>query len=271
MAINFKPLGQTSRLWSGLGASPTTGDIYAADDGGVSGDYIYKQAGGVGNFVLVSPVPIVAQWWGIGVAPIGSAISDIYAFDGNSINTRGIYKQTGGIGAFVLVIGNANWRGCCIAPNGDVYGSISSEIYMQTGGVGAFNALGAGSLNFGPMCAAPNGDVYANSTNGPRKRTGGVGSFVLQSTEVGGSWQGISAAINGDIYTCMASSGVILKQAGGTGIFSVIGTLSKDTRGLCCAPNGSIYVSVRNGDIYKYDPSDTWLKRQYWYMNPYNL
>ncbi len=121
MADKFLPLGQAFLSWYGM-AGALNGNIYACV---YNGD-IYKQSGGVGNFVaLGQPLP-VWPWVGMGAAPNGN----IYA----STNGGDVYMQTGGVGDFMgLAQVSRAWYGMAGAPNGTVYaveapGDITSKL-----------------------------------------------------------------------------------------------------------------------------------------------
>lgn len=131
---HFYKLNQTNRPWTGIAVAPN-GDIYAA----TSTPYgIYKRTSGSGNFISLNQIQ--ASWNG-GMAAASNG--DIYA---NAFDET--YKQTAGVGDFQNVNrlpGSLPFSNIMIAPNGDIYGCVSSyasgDIYKQTGGVGLFVAL----------------------------------------------------------------------------------------------------------------------------------
>lgn len=110
---------------------------------------------------------------------------------------------------------NENWIAQCIAPNGDIYIASALTVYRQRRGSGAWEAQTGfgGSNNFNGLCAAPNGNIY-------------------------------TCLISGDIYM----------QTGGEGNFNALGQTSRVWSGMAAAPNGDIYCAVNAigaGDIYK--------------------
>lgn len=237
---DFIPLGQTPREWSAI-AVDSNGDVYAS-----ASQYIYKQTGGVGDFILY-------QDRGAGSNFSGMAADS----NGNLYGCQGwgyIYKKTGN-GNFVQYWTEMStfWQGITVAPNGDVYACIwggNSDIYKQTGGIGNFLPLNQGTYRtFHGMAAAPNGDIYVcQQTYGIYKQTGGVGNFIAITTS--GSFYDITVAPNGDVYAC-TSGGDIYKQTGGVGNFLPLGQTSRDWMAMAAAPNGDVYACDHSGDIYK--------------------
>lgn len=165
---SFASIAGPSRRWTGLAAAPN-GDVYACVSNGAFDGDIYKQTGGVGDFIALNQTP--QSYYGLAAAPNG----DIYV----GVSSGYIYKQTGGTGNFVK-INNVfgTWYGLTVAPNGDAYAvnSTTGDIYIQTGGIGEFIPLGQyafGRLYYG-LAAAPNGAVYACSNKGTSVAPGDI-------------------------------------------------------------------------------------------------
>ena len=229
--IPFSGLGQTSRSWYGM--TTRSGDVYACV---FDGD-IYKQTGGVGDFIALGQP--TRSWRGM--TTLGN---DIYA----SVRNGDIYKQIGGEGDFIALGQTPRlWFGMTTLGN-DVYACVSGgDIYKQTGGEGGFIALGQTSINWFGMTTLGN-DVYASVSGGDiYKQTGGVGDFIAlgQPTR---SWLGMTTLGN-DVYACV-SNGDIYKQTGGVGDFISLGQPTRFWYGMTTLGN-DIYASVYNGDIYK--------------------
>jgi hypothetical protein len=254
-SVDFEPLNQTLRNWTGITCTPS-GDVYACIDQadfGTSG--MYKQTGGIGNFLALSqPGGNNSRWNEMASAPNG----DVYAV--STFNSN-ILKQTGGTGNFVYIYpGVRQWMGVTVAPNGDVYACVyNGDIYKQTGGTGSWVALNQTSRQWSTMGASPNGDIYAGAGYfGIFKQTGGTGNFVLISGTNGFAlWVGITVAPNGDVYACSANpgGGNIYKQTGGTGSFVSLNQSSLNWSGISADINGDVYACVDDytstGDIYK--------------------
>ena len=230
-------LGQTTRTWSGM---TTIGNgVYAS----VANGDIYKQTGGVGNFVALGQT---SRNW-LGMTTLGN---DIYAcvYDGD------IYKQTGGVGNFIALGQTSRyWRGMTTLGT-DVYASVANgDIYKQTGGVGNFVALGQTSRYWHGMTTLGN-DVYACVTGGDiYKQTGGTGDFVALG-QTSRSWTEMTT-LGSDVYACV-TGGDIYKQTGGVGNFIALGQTTRPWRGMTTHGN-DIYASVYDGDIYKLSLSNT--------------
>ena len=120
------PLSQTSRPWRGM--TTLGADVYACV---YNGD-IYKQTGGVGNFIALSQT---SRLW-YGMTTLGS---DVYV----SVNDGDIYKQTGGVGNFIALSQTSRaWRGITTLGS-DVYASVYGEdIYKMS-----FHAAGSSSVS----------------------------------------------------------------------------------------------------------------------------
>lgn len=233
------PMQGTIRSWRGMCATPA-GDIYAAVD---SGD-IYKRSGWDGAFVGLSQNS--RQWWGMCAAPNGNIYASVYGGD--------IYMQTAGSGDFAaLSQTNRNWMGMCATAGNDIYCAVSSgDIYMQTAGAGDFVALSQTNRMWAGMATSAAGNVYAACYNGDiYMQTAGVGDFAATG-QVSRTWNGMSADANGDVYAVNGSSGAgnLWRQLNGTGPFVLLaGDPNQFRAGVCCAPNGSILVSIVSGDI----------------------
>jgi uncharacterized Zn-binding protein involved in type VI secretion len=230
-----------------------------------------------------------------------------------------IYMQTGGSGDFVALGQTArDWVGMCAAPNGNVYACVwNGDIYMQTGGSGTFVALGQTALQWFGMAAAPNGNVYACVQNGAiymQMQTEIKATTDLTSSTTNASFSYIfttpagcisieikqMAKANTDVvwfdsfilaptkYSetvttgpskidvvkldipeistgiltvvinktpngnvyASVSNGDIYMQTGGSGDFVALGQSARDWHGMAAAPNGNVYANVYNGDIY---------------------
>jgi hypothetical protein len=237
---NFIALGQSSRLWSGMTASPN-GDIYAA----VSGGSIYKQSEGIGDFIDLNQTH--RGWFSMAAAPNG----DVYASD--STATGNLYIQEGGVGDFVTLNQTARyWSAVAAAPNGDVYAAVNNgSIYKRIAGAENFiDLVQAHRLWFG-MTVAPNGDVYASvAVNGDiYKQTDGTFIALNQTLR---SWRNMAAAPNGNIYAAAGPGSTnIYMQTDGTGNFISLTQASLFWNGMAAAPNGNIYAAVGSGDIYE--------------------
>jgi len=186
---NFVALGQTLRDWRFMAAAPN-GDIWAA----INFSYLYKQAGGVGDFIQQSVTP--NTWYGMAFNSAGV----IYCAGQNSGYAFKFFKNyveaSGSLPASVT-------HDMCVAPNGDVYGSVGTDIFKQTLGVGDFVSLGQ-SFTYGAlgMAAAPNGDIYAIDATASgilMKRSRGVGNFtaVLETSGANSrEYRGVAVANN---------------------------------------------------------------------------
>jgi len=240
--LTFNALSQTSRAWRAM-TTGLNGDVYAC----VYGGDIYKQTGGVGDFIALSQTS--RNWIGMTTGLNG----DVYA----CVNGGDIYKQTGGVGDFnALSQTSRAWREMTTGLNGDVYACVNAEdIYKQTGGVGDFVALSQTSRNWTGMTTGLNGDVYANIYGGDiYKQTGGVGDFVALS-QTSRNWYGMTTGLNGDVYACV-DGGDIYKQTGGIGNFIALSQTTRNWTGMNTCLNGDVYASNYGGDIYKYSLSD---------------
>jgi hypothetical protein len=237
---NFISLSQSSSVgWAGMCSVPN-GDVYACADGTAG---IYKQAGGVGNFVSTGDV--TSSWWRMAGAPNG----DVYA---GKWNSGILYKRTGGVGTFnsVTTITGGRINGITVSPSGDVYVASITDIFKQTGGTGSFVALGQTTRVWAEMTAHSNGNIYACVTGGDiYMQTGGTGNFApLGQTSRG--WIGIEAAPNGNVYACV-TNGDIYMQTAGTGNFVALGQTARNYQGITVSASGDAYVCVPNVDIFK--------------------
>ncbi len=222
-------------LMNGMCAAPN-GDVYVCRN---TGD-IYKQTGGVGDFVALSQTS--RHWYDMCAAPNGDiycAVQKSGAVDGD------IYKQTGGVGDFVALSQTSRyWQGMAAAPNGDIYANeAGGDIYKQTGGVGDFVALSQTSRNWRGMAAAPNGDIYAVVAPGKiYKQAGGVGDFNLEFDNIK-SWYGICIAPNGNVYAAdvTVTTGRLWIQTAGIGDFVITTVITQGWNSLAAGPSGNIY------------------------------
>ena len=229
-------LGQTTRNWQGMATLGS--DVYAS---AYNAD-IYKQTGGVGNFVALG---LASKGWH-GMATFGS---NVYA----SAFTEDIYKQTGGTGTFVA-LGQTfrRWFGMA-ATSTDVYACTNNDdIFKQTGGVGNFVALGEPFRGWYGM-AALGSDVYACVYGGDiYKQTGGTGSFVALG-QTARNWYGMTAS-GTDVYASV-DGGDIYKQTGGTGAFVALGlTTGRSIFGMTVS-SAALYASTGT-DIFKFYPNN---------------
>jgi hypothetical protein len=237
---DFNPLNQTVRAWFAMTAA--NGNVYAS----VTGDGIYMQTAGTGNFVSL-------QSFGSDVisSMASDSLGNVYAMIGTS-SVYNLYKQTAGVGAFTIVSGITprNYAAIAITSSGDMYATIAfDDIYYRTGS-GDFIALGQGSRWWAGITVAPNNDVYTVVYNGGiYKRTGGVGAFTALS-EPNRDLTQIFAASNGNIYASSWENTGLYMQTAGTGAFNVINSTPRNWRAFAEHTSGNIYVSVFNGDIY---------------------
>jgi len=226
-------LNQTSRDWQAM--TVRGNDVYAA---AATGGDIYKQTGGVGDFL---PLNQTARTWR-GLATVGN---DVYA----SAATADIYKQTNGTGDFVpLNQAVRNWRGMAVLGN-DVYICVGSgDIYKQTNATGDFIALGQTSRNWQGMAVRGN-DVYATVSSGDiYKQTNGTGNFIALG-QTARAWRRIFALGN-DVYACV-NAGDIYKQTNGTGNFIAMGLPARNWQAMTAIGN-DVYVCINMGTIYKF-------------------
>jgi hypothetical protein len=227
---NFIGLSQSAAVaWAGMCSVPN-GDVYACADGTTG---IYKQAGGVGDFISTGEV--TGGWWRMAGAPNG----DVYA---GKWNTGILYKRTGGTGTFnsVTTITGGRINGIAVALNGDVYVASITDIFKQTGGSGSWTE----------MTAHPNGNIYACVSGGDiYMQTGGTGNFAPLG-QTSRNWIGIEAAPNGNVYACVAN-GDIYMQTNGVGNFVALGQTIRNYQGITVSVTGDTYVCVPNVDIYK--------------------
>lgn len=254
---NFKPLGQTSRNWSGICAT-SNGNIYACESS-TTGD-IYKQTNGTGTFTALSQVD---KYWGyIAASPSGN----VYAL---GINVGGgndyLYKQTGETGDFSVTTFNSFRSSVTVSLNNNVYvAGISPErIYMQTNESGSFNDLGAGTVypqyvNWLSIKCSHKGDIYAVQEHGTiYKRTNDTGNFVSHLVL---ATQCVVSSISNNLYILLHSDQKTIKrQINGSGIPTGFTVLTVYANDMCTDINGHMYATT-NGDIYKLTvPSTTYL------------
>lgn len=241
----FQALSQTSRDWKGMAAA-SNGDIFAV----VNNGDIYKQTSGIGNFVGLGIA--TRQYQQIGIASNG----DIFVCSGGNSANNGIYKSINGGTTFTLLLSIpfTNILGMCVAPNGDIYYSVSfGDIFKSVNGGVSFTSQGASGPAWKQMAAAPNGDIYAAVNNDLGqgqiwKQTGGTGSFVSLGQTVRNYWA-MTAASNGDIYATVYS-GDIYRQTGGIGNFIGLGQTTRNWQGITFTISGDAYASANLGDIY---------------------
>ncbi len=241
----LKSQGQTARAWVTVKPG-LNGDWFAAE--GVSGG-IYRQAGGVGNFVL---------WASTGIAGIaGIAMSNdgsYMLFVSNAIDgSNNVYsvdtttKEVTQVGA-----GPTNIRGLCIAPNGDWYVSTvgSGNIYVKVGGAGDWTAVGfAGS--WGDLWAGPSGHIYGAAVTGIAKRTSGAGSFAYIDSNAR-NWRSVCAFSGADGDEVYASDGSLLyKRPVSGGDFVAVTSTSKAWRQMGMDQRRNLYAPEINGNLYK--------------------
>ncbi len=235
----FAPLAQTTRNWRGI-TTGLNGDVYAC----VFGGDIYKQTGGVGDFIALSQT--TRDWMCMTTGLNGDIYAGVYNGD--------IYKQTAGTGDFVALSQTTrNWRGMTTGLTGDVYNCLySGDIYKQTAGTGDFVALSQSSRAWRGMTTGLTGDVYACVFGGDiYKQTGGVGDFIALS-QTTRDWMCMTTGLNGDIYAGVYN-GDIYKQTAGTGVFVALSQSSRAWYGMTTGLNGDIYVCTYLGDIYKFE------------------
>ena len=278
---NFMPLNQTQNLpsnkagweWSYITVAPN-GDVYAT----IRYKGIYKQTGGVGDFLPVNEDPV---WWNvITAAPNG----DIYACDSNGssggVGSGQIFKRTGGIGNFENIntlnyIGGSDtttdvtWTGITAALNGDVYvcGKSSTQ-----GGIYKLQYVSKGNQRFLPydlsirmgwsgMTTSPSGDVYAYISNPTTEVTSlhklinGVFTFVedipLEIDNYIIDFKGDEYISVTDGYIGNSSSVLdIFKRTLGSSSFVRLNQVQKNWTGLAATPSGRIYACAYSGDIY---------------------
>jgi uncharacterized Zn-binding protein involved in type VI secretion len=132
------------------------------------------------------------------------------------------------------------------------WGSNVPETDYQewVGGTGVYAALSQASLVWNGMAAAVNGDIYACVDAGDIYKQTGGVGDFAALSQSSTAWRGMAAAPDGDIYACVYN-GDIYKQTNGTGDFAALSQTSRQWNGMAAAPNGDIYACVDGGDIYK--------------------
>ncbi len=144
--------------------------------------------------------------------------------------------------------------GALTVNSGITFAPTGGTITLNNGGsiaavTNSFSTLSQGNTTWQGMTAAPNGNIYA-----------AINSFdiVMQTAGTGNvvalnqgsrGWQGMAAAPNGNIYATVYN-GDIYMQTAGTGDFIALGQTSRTWRKMAAAPNGNVYAVVENGDIY---------------------
>jgi hypothetical protein len=124
---DFIALGQPFGYFYGIiSVDSSNQNVYATNWSGM----IYKQTGGVGNFVALDRIS--RNWTGISV---DSSNHNVYAV----VNYGDIYKQTGGIGDFAALGQSSRWTGISVdSSNHNVYAttmgndSHAADIYKMT-------------------------------------------------------------------------------------------------------------------------------------------
>jgi hypothetical protein len=131
----FTALGQTARQWNGFGVH-TNGDVYAYV---TNSGHIYKQAGGVGDFVII-PISFLSYWSGVTIASNG----DLYASRSSGTPNGSMYKSIGGVGAFIATGQVLNYSSMTGNINGNIYTAIPNDnvYYLQLNAIGEPNLDG---------------------------------------------------------------------------------------------------------------------------------
>lgn len=204
---------------TGVSVNSANGNVYICTSG--TGD-IYKQSGGIGEFVAQNATGSRKNWSGISV---NSANGDVYA----CINSGDIYKQSSGSGNWVAQNATGaikGWWGVTVNYiTRDVYAcEQAGDIYKQTAGSGNFvaqDATGATQLWSGISVNSITNDVYAcvlgsGGAGKIYKQTEGAGGFVDQdATGATKNWNSISVnPTNGYVYACVHGGDIYKKTSG---------------------------------------------------------
>jgi len=223
-------LGQPTLQWRALAAAPN-GDMYAA----VNGGDLYKQTGGVGNFVALGQTP--RNWTGLAVSATGVlygavAGGDIYKTESTTALNQSMFQ----------------WSALAAAPNGDMYAAVNGgDVYKQTAGVGNFVALGQTPRPWTGLAVSATGVLYGAVAGGDIYYM--VAGTLVALSQPSLQWSALAAAPNGDMYAAVDGGDVYL-QAGGSGSFVAQGQTSRSWTGLAVSATGVLYSGVAGGTVY---------------------
>lgn len=149
---------------------------------------------------------------------------------------------------------NRNWQAICRSSSDTLWACVyGGDIYYSTDSGLTWTAYGAGSKDWNGITARGT-NIYASVYNGSIwKLTGETGSFtdLSQTTR---NWGPMCVCTDNHVWCLIVATNVvyIYKQTDGTGDFANDQTVNNGTAmyGLCTAPNGNQYVSLKNGSNY---------------------
>ena len=235
----FSPLGQTSRVWLGLG-SDDLGNAY----GCAYGADVFIQIGGTGDF---DPLGLGALGWACFAAGIDGAL-----FVGDCEGR--VWKRPSGGSAFSAMAPGPYALGMCTALNGDIYANqYNGDIWRLPYGSDTWEALNQTERPWTAVCSDPvTGDIYASTFGGlVYKLNKETDDFEPVTGITARNYRGICIDLSGNFWAC-TGYGYLVKRTGGTGDFASIGGVARNWRCMATATNGyDIYAAEDGGDIYK--------------------